>query len=158
VERIAVFSGSVLRGEASGDLMTGIMMLQNRADQISLTTDTGRGEEAYAILMRAGSDISVSESGGGYLAGILCRGSLSVRGKSGYGDDAGTARLLPLFEREARLLVSRAYGYVTRNLGVDLFGVEWRLALLTSAETAGEYLAAEGIPGASVRCDFQITG
>lgn len=158
VNSVAVFDNSTLLGEARGDIMTGIFLIQNRVDSLDLTVRTREDMRAYAMLTSTDTKITVSSKNKGCTAEIICTGSVSVRGKSDFNDKTEIDELKILFEREVAYFIEAAYNYTKTDLKIDLFNIEWYMSQKISYREAERYFDAGNIPQASVKCEFGITG
>ena len=157
INKIAVFHGSALLGEAADDIMTGIFLIQNRVETLDMTILADSDTQCYGVLLRARTQITVTGRDE-FVAEITLNGSVSVRGKSDFISDAGLNELKTKFEAEAERYVMEAYVYMKDRLKIDFFDTQWYAAANTTLQAAGRYYAAGNIPKAAVTCSFGIIG
>lgn len=159
VRKIAVFDQNKLVGEAQGDLMAGIFLLQNRVISIGIAARLPEGEKIYANLAHTHTRLRY-EAGESPRISILCTGILSLTGKESVGreytGDVNTQK--EALEREVTYRIEAAYSYVKNKLKIDLFDTRWHVAQRDSMREANRFAADNSMPEAEIRCNFNITG
>jgi len=158
VSTIAVFDRNNFVGEASGDVMLGVLLLDNRVNTMPVTVRTPEDGEAYGRITRLSTVIGVTQEGGDVRADIRCTGAVSVTGKSRLFDQTNVGTLRVLFEQEVAYILERAYDAARGEWQCDLFRIEWYMARDLSYSASANYFAENAQPEADAVCSFTIAG
>jgi hypothetical protein len=156
IERIALFHDNQYLGHADGDIMAGILLIENRVETLSVKVKNKEDTTVYAQLMNAKVRINFDEEG--QYAIVSCRGSVSVTGQSELGAKLDIAEIRQAFEEKTTQLVENAMSYIYETLAFDLFHLRWYMSQASNYEKANHFFDAELVPKIQVNCTLSMSG